>query len=325
MREKNKDNASTGPAEVTNNKSPIHDDIGDNDTHETETENNKNNSAIIDEPTENGKVLENQSTDKEDENRSVHNSETEEGSNAEKENSDDNASIAPNVPQPTGSLNVTQHGIPKRTKKKRTFNCEDCSETFSLVKQLNSHYKVAHPAHVFKCSSRNKTYASRNAQIRHERTHSGMTFSCRECSYTCLFKYELKNHMKKHTGTGLYPCLTRGCAKSFTTKKGMKQHMQVHQNLNLKCDVCDKDGFTTKGYLRQHKKGQHGDGFVSRCGAFNGKHPTARVIHQKECEDCIRILEDRRKMGDYSSSDSSSSSDEDTSSGDSVIPGSDSE
>ena len=108
----------------------------------------------------------------------------------------------------------------------------------------------------------------------------------------------------------------------------MKQHMEVHLNLNLQCDTCGKDGFTTRGYLRQHKVGQHGKGFVARCG-FKGKHPTARDNHQKECEDCAERLVARRKMIDYetSSSDSSSSSEdsEDTSSGESVQAGSDSE
>ena len=106
----------------------------------------------------------------------------------------------------------------------------------------------------------------------------------------------------------------------------MKQHMEVHLNLNLQCDTCGKDSFTTRGYLRQHKVGQHGHGFVSRCG-FKGKHPTASYNHQKECDDCAQRLAEQRKMVEYETSSSSSSSDEseDTSSGDSVQAGSDSE
>ena len=119
----------------------------------------------------------------------------------------------------TGQLNVTQHGIPKRKKKERSFACEDCDKSFPLVKDLNSHYQNDHPDHVFQCSTCTNTYASRNAQLRHERTHSGMAFACKDCNYTCQFQYELKNHSKRHTGTGLYPCLSRGCGKSFTTKK----------------------------------------------------------------------------------------------------------
>ena len=301
-------------------------DVPNSPTHDVTEDQNvgENNENDIQSKDENGK-LQNNGTDNDTD--AEQNGQPMNNNDDNSANEDANSGVQDendNEPQAAGSLNVTEHGIPKRPKKMRTFHCEDCAETFTLVKQLNAHYTAAHPQHVFQCTTCNKTYASRNAKIRHERTHSGMSFACSECSYTCLFKYELKNHKKKHTRTGLYPCLTRGCGKSFTTKKGMKQHMQVHQDLNLKCDVCGKDGFTTKGYLRQHKKGQHGDGFVSRCGAFTGKHPTARVIHQKECDDCIRILEERRKTADYYSSDSSSSSD-DTSSGESVIPGSDSD
>ena len=229
------------------------------------------------------------------------------------------------VPPTAGNLSVTQHGIPKRNKKQRSFKCDVCDSTFGLVKELNAHYSGDHPEHVFKCSECNNTYASRNAQLRHERSHRGMLFSCNDCSYTCQFNYELKNHVKKHTGTGLYPCISRGCTKTFTTKKGMKQHLQVHQNLNLSCDVCGKDGFTTRGYLRQHKKGQHGIGFVSRCG-FKSKHPTARRNHQKECEECARKLAERRYLAemDSSDSDSDSSGSDDTSTGESVQAGSDS-
>ena len=211
-------------------------------------------------------------------------------------------------PKAAGKLNVTQHALRKHRKKRRSFRCEACTEVFTLAKDLNKHYTDHHPQHEFKCSQCDKKYASRNAQKRHERGHDGMPFSCDQCKYTCMFSYELKHHVKRHTGRGLYPCPYRGCQKSFTTKKGMLQHGQVHDGEEYTCDVCGKPGFTTKGYLRQHKK-RHAGGFVSRCGGFASKSPTSRQIHQRSCDQCKLLKkEKKKKLKKYDAASSSSSS-----------------
>ena len=219
--------------------------------------------------------------------------------------------------QAPGNLNVTVHTLKKHRKKDRVFRCDSCSQTFPLVKDLNKHYKTDHPQHEFKCSQCDKTYSSRNAQMRHERGHAGMPFSCSDCDYTCMFSYELKNHVKRHTGRGLYPCTYRGCQKQFTTKKGMIQHAQVHDDEQYTCDICGKPGFNTKGYLRQHKK-RHNKGFIARCG-LTYKHPTGRSLHQKNCDQCkLKKKEKKKKLQrDEESTSSSSESDENDSSSDS--------
>ena len=206
-----------------------------------------------------------------------------------------------------GKLKVTEHGLKKRNKKTRIFKCDHCAESFGLIKDINLHYGQSHPEHIFQCGQCTKTYASRNALIRHERTHEGMSFSCKDCEYTCMFPYELKAHEKKHSRTGLYPCTYRGCTKNFTTKKGMLQHTQVHDDKEYKCETCGKDGFTTVGYLRQHLK-THKKGFIARCGHAS-KGPTARQIHQKNCDQCALLLSEKKKKLVYATDSADNSSD----------------
>ena len=226
------------------------------------------------------------------------------------DHSDNNSVKDTNETDNAGQLKVTEHGLRRHTKKRRSFKCEHCQETFGLIKELNKHYGQSHPDHKFKCDQCTKTYASRNALIRHERSHDGMEFSCDTCAYTCMFSYELKNHVKKHTQTGLYLCTFRGCTKTFTTKKGMVQHTQVHDDTTYKCDICGKADFNTKGYLHQHLK-RHKEGFVSRCG-HSSKGPTARQVHQKNCDQCKLLLSEKKKRRLYDTDSEESSSEENT-------------
>ena len=114
--------------------------------------------------------------------------------------------------------------------------------------------------------------------------------------------------MKKNTpGLDCICAPTEVVPKKFTTKKGMLQHTQVHDDKEYKCETCGKDGFTTVGYLRQHLK-RHKKGFIARCGHAS-KGPTACQIHQKNCDQCALLLSEKKKKLVYATDSADSSSD----------------
>ena len=98
------------------------------------------------------------------------------------------------------------------------------------------------------------------------KTHAGGTHQCivKGCNKIFMYKKDLENHMKIHTGVGLIPCIH--CNKQFTTNTAMRAHSKIHLNEVHNCATCGKS-FSTKPYLLQHVQGKHGKGYIALCGA----------------------------------------------------------
>ena len=180
----------------------------------------------------------------------------------------------------TGHLHVKSYGIKKSTTKERRHKCQHCDQSFGLVKELNSHSRDNHADKPFQCQVCGRTYSSKNALDRHSRVHTGFQFVCGRCTFVCQFRYEMRDHLKKHTGTQKWPCPRNDCQLNFSSKRGLNQHMAVHTPDTFACEYCPKT-FNTKGYLRQHLR-YHTGGFPTYCG-FKAKNPTAKQRHQKNC------------------------------------------
>ena len=114
--------------------------------------------------------------------------------------------------------------------------------------------------------------------------HIGYKYKCATCGDVFRYPHERCDHEKIHTKLGLFPCKQENCDKSFTTKKALSQHQQVHTDEKFTCDACEKQ-FNTKGYLQQHFR-VHDKNFVARCGK-KCKNPTEWQRHQKDCVKCL--------------------------------------
>ena len=204
------------------------------------------------------------------------------GGHADDNNKDDDNTPV-NGAAAQGVLNVQVHGLKRTVIKERQHKCPNCAEVFKLVKDLNAHCKNDHPDKPFQCNTCQRTYSNTNALARHEKTHIGYAYKCGNCDFACQFRYELRDHLKKHEDAQKWPCIERGCGLKFSSKRGMKQHMQIHSDTKYDCTLCPKS-FNTAGYLRQHMK-YHTGGFPCYCG-YKAKNPTAKQTHQKTCEAC---------------------------------------
>ena len=97
--------------------------------------------------------------------------------------------------------------------------------------------------------------------------HLGFNYQCSTgtCEQVFRYPYELRDHQKVHTNLGKFFCKEENCKDcSYTTKKALQQHQQVHSDKVFTCDVCQKE-FKMKGYLQQHFQ-IHDKNFLAHCG-----------------------------------------------------------
>ena len=128
-------------------------------------------------------------------------------------------------------------------------------------------------------------------------------YQCKEegCGYRCMFEGEMKDHVKTHSGQGLFKCSKKKCGKSYSSKRARNLHEKSHNSQDWTCaaeidddgTICGQD-CVDKAHLEQHMRGFHGPGWDSRCGE-NFKWPSLKYKHEKECKKCIRLTKKARK------------------------------
>ena len=93
--------------------------------------------------------------------------------------------------------------------------------------------------------------------------HAGKNFACKYCNKAFQFKGALKDHLKVHTGKGMYPWTN--CDLEFASNWAMLRNAMKHQGKTYLCAKCPKK--TSSPYdMRQHVQGVYEGGFPSPCG-----------------------------------------------------------
>ena len=67
----------------------------------------------------------------------------------------------------------------------------------------------------------------------------------------------------------------------------MRMHAKMYMNILHQCDVCPRT-FKDAGYLRQHRRGAHGRGWMALCGHVVDWPPKLHR-HQRKCDTCKEI------------------------------------
>lgn len=118
----------------------------------------------------------------------------------------------------------------------RRYVCEFCGKKFAVKRYLDVHRQLNHRKELFgvetiyKCDICLKTFTFEKSLKRHKSVihHIGedLTVRCPICDKLIANSYNLKIHMRIHTGEKRYCCEL--CGKAFTTFKYWKNHKLAH-------------------------------------------------------------------------------------------------
>ncbi|XP_050673542.1 oocyte zinc finger protein XlCOF6-like isoform X4 [Leptidea sinapis] len=186
---------------------------------------------------------------------------------------------------------LRQHIRNTHEKKKRTYACNECGETFPKPTGVYHHKQNAHKRDVFycdKCDIYFKTKATLATHFKQSSNHitaEDMKFICSTCGKGFFKKSLLEVHITyDHLNIIKHKCDL--CSKTYKSAANLKRHKKLtHEKVRLPknkiCDHCGA-GFTTQAILRTHIRTHTGERPL-RCEhcAADFAHPGALYTHKR--------------------------------------------
>ena len=167
----------------------------------------------------------------------------------------------------------------------RSHACSDCGKNFTRLWHLRRHKCGLMP---FACQKCKVTFASHTQLAQHRRIH-GKILSCPYCGRLFRDKFNLRNHVRTHTGERPYQC--PDCGDTFSQEKGMLEHRNIHTGQRpFVCHECGK-GFCHSRTLSKHRQ-LHSElrpFLCTLCGkTFKIKDSLKRhqLVHDKNRKNC---------------------------------------
>ena len=191
-------------------------------------------------------------------------------SDDERKNRKSSCVSSEDVDMASGTVQVKEYALKRRKKKVKLFHCasDGCDQMEQSQKANNFHEKENHPDLTYSCTECGAiNFSSYEAMFKHSQQHFKFIHECDVCNKTFQFPSQVEKHKSVHDKSKGLVCTWQVCKKVLANKDSLKQHVQCHQDLQLKCDQCQESrSYPTTMSLKQHQQGQHRNGYITYCG-----------------------------------------------------------
>merc|ERR1711860_287648 len=152
---------------------------------------------------------------------------------------------------------VSKEDLDEHIKGHKTFACDQCWRTYTLIGRLRKHIESSHhpDGRKFACEVCGKMFLTHTTLHHHRMVHDEKKFACQEpgCELKFVHNFNLLRHMRRvHTTERNFKC--EECDKAFKTKCNLKDHMDRHRGVKKAfCEICKK-GFWDNDKLNVHMR-----------------------------------------------------------------------
>lgn len=168
----------------------------------------------------------------------------------------------------------------------KELQCQKCLKNFSTRKQLTLHL-YTHREKFFSCDTCGSKFNNRQQIKKHVMRHVGLFHQkinyqriiCDQCSMM-VYTHKMKRHkLIHHSSEKPFKCDFPGCSGSFSDKRMLKDHKNIH--LKLKPYVCEfcSESFRSGANLRQHRL-RHTDPEKYRCEECQASFVTKQSLQK---------------------------------------------
>jgi uncharacterized Zn-finger protein len=116
--------------------------------------------------------------------------------------------------------------------------CEICKKPSFHRNNVSGHTSVSSKAKMFRCEMCVTSSTQNNSATRRFGSRK-RPFSCNICNKSFIYRSNIENHIRVHTGERPFSCDI--CKKSFAQLTNLNTHMRVHSGERpFSCEECGK-------------------------------------------------------------------------------------
>ena len=148
---------------------------------------------------------------------------------------------------------TVEYKLKRKYSKPRKFSCVKCVEKFKTQKELNNHFRAAHPP--VKCDLCQEHFDTPAAMLWHKNKHYNYMYKCKICDKGFQFESQKRKHMRLHQMQGDWVCFKPKCGKHFKRESELNTHLFSHNRVLQKCEHCpytNSDPHNLRVHMRKH-------------------------------------------------------------------------